>query len=212
MEQFAHTGGVYRPEQMLAAYTRLAAAYDYLFGPMLQRARLAAVSAVNALSGTEVLEAGVGTGLALPHYRAEKRITGIDLSSGMLRKAQVRAAGLSNIRALLKMDAQATGFADHQFDIAAVMFVASVVPDAMALMAEMRRIVKPGGRIVMVNHFAAERGIFGWFERTVTPVCMKLGWRADFRIDDLLGPAELRSAGMAILPPFGLFRLVVLPN
>jgi hypothetical protein len=64
-----HTA-IYGPEQVRAAYARLASTYAYVFGPLLNHARLAAVSAVNALPGADVLEAGVGTGLALPYYRA----------------------------------------------------------------------------------------------------------------------------------------------
>jgi phosphatidylethanolamine/phosphatidyl-N-methylethanolamine N-methyltransferase len=203
---------IYGPEQVRAAYARLAAIYDYLFGPMLNQARLAAVRAVNALPGADVLEVGVGTGLALPHYRPDKRITGIDLSSEMLSKARTRAARLANVESLLKMDAQVTSFADNQFDIAAVMFVASVVPDPLALMAELRRVVKPGGHIVILNHFATDHGILGWLENAATPVCVKLGWHADFRLDDLLSPSDLQEATTALLRPFGLFRLVNLTN
>jgi phosphatidylethanolamine/phosphatidyl-N-methylethanolamine N-methyltransferase len=132
---------------------------------------------------------GVGTGLTLRHYRNDKVITGIDLSSEMLRKARDRAR-LRNVEALLEMDAQATSFSDGRFDIAAMMFVASVVPNPRALMVELRRIVKPGGRIVIVNHFAAEHGLKGRIERTITPDCKKIGWRADFRLGDLLPPTD----------------------
>jgi phosphatidylethanolamine/phosphatidyl-N-methylethanolamine N-methyltransferase len=212
MNPAAQRAAIYGPEQVRAAYARLAATYDYAFGPLLNHARLAAVSAVNALPGADVLEVGVGTGLALLYYRADKRITGIDLSSEMLRKAGTRAAKLPNIESLLKMDAQATSFTDNRFDIAAVMFVASVTPDPRGLMAELRRIVKPGGRIVILNHFAADHGVRLWLERSITPVCGKLGWRADFRLGDLLDPSDLQGATTAPLRPFGLFRLVELKN
>ena len=202
----------YGAEQVCAAYARLAAAYDYIFGPVLNHARRAAVSAVNALPGRLVLEVGVGTGLALPHYAAGKTITGIDLSTQMLRKARDRAAALPNVEAVLEMDAQATGFEDGRFDIAAAMFVASVVPDPKALMRELRRIVKPGGYIVIVNHIAAERGVMGWIERVAAPLCIRIGWQARFRLEDLLGPAALQEVGCRRLRPFGLFGLLVLKN
>jgi phosphatidylethanolamine/phosphatidyl-N-methylethanolamine N-methyltransferase len=202
----------YGSEQISLAYARLAMTYDYVFGPVLNRSRLAAVSAVNALPGTQVLEVGVGTGLALPYYRADKRITGIDLAPEMLRIARKRAARLRNVEALLEMDVQSMIFDDNRFDIAAVMFVASVVPQPRILMAELSRVVKSEGRIIIVNHFATDRKLISWIERVMAPVCIKLGWRADFRLDDLLRPAELESSSCTPLPPLGLFHLLKLQN
>ena len=118
-----------------------------------------------------MLEVGVGTGLALPHYDSEKRITGIDLSAEMLARARdrVKVSGLTNVEALLEMDAEQTGFPDGSFDIAVAMFVASVVPHPRKLLLEMRRVVRPGGHILFVNHFAAERGPRWWAERALAP-------------------------------------------
>ena len=103
--------------------------------------------------------------MALAHYTPDKRITGIDVSADMLAKARARAGKLCNVQSVLEMDAQATNFSDGQFDISVAMFVASVVPNPRALLAEMRRIVKPGGNIVFVNHFAEEEGVPEWWRR-----------------------------------------------
>ena len=152
---------------MRAAYRRWAGVYDQVFGGVSAFGRRRAVSLVNNLPGTHVLEVGVGTGLALPHYRPEKRITGIDLSAEMLARARERAASLDlgNVTALREMDAEAMEFPDGHFDVAVAMFVASVVPHPRRLLAEMRRVVRPGGQILFVNHFAAERGFRWWVER-----------------------------------------------
>jgi len=132
----------------------------------------------------------------------------------MLGRARDRASGLGlcNVEALLELDAQSTGFAARQFDIAVAMFVASVVPDPCALVAELRRVVRPGGTLFFVNHFARERGVIGWGERALAPVCARLGWHADFRLGDMFSPADLAAARIAPMPPFGLFRLVALRN
>lgn len=196
------------------AYRRWAAVYDVSFGGISTWARRQAVTAVNRLPGTRVLEVGVGTGLALPHYNRDKRITGIDLSAHMLALGRERARheGLANVEALLEMDAEATSFADGTFDVAAAMFVASVVPNPRQLLAEMRRVVRPGGWILFVNHFAAERGPRWWAERTMAPASRALGWHPDFSFADLLQPAEIEAATVAPMPPFGLFTLVSLAN
>ena len=197
-----------------AAYRRWAAIYDTVFGGVSAWGRRRAVAEVNRLPGTRVLEVGVGTGLALPHYRSEMRITGIDLSAEMLDRARTRVARehLSNVTGLLEMDAEATNFTAGSFDIAVAMFVASVVPNPRRLLAEMRRVVRPGGHILFVNHFAAEGGPRWWAERALAPASRKLGWHPDFALEALLPSEDRASAKVRPVPPFGLFTLVRLPN
>ncbi len=197
-----------------AAYRRWAGVYDTAFGLVSAVARKRAVTAVNALPGQEVLEVGVGTGLALPHYRPEKRVTGIDLSTDMLALARARMAklGLTNVRALQEQDAEATNFADGQFDIAVAMFVASVVPHARRLFLEMRRVVRPGGHLLFVNHFAATGGVRLAIEKAMAPASHALGWHPDFKTEALLSPEDLAQATVTPVPPFGIFTLVHLPN
>ncbi len=193
-----------------AAYKRWAGSYDSWFGIVSRNARRTAVAAVNRTPGESVLEVGVGTGLALPLYSAAKRVTGIDLSGDMLAQARDRAAahGLTNIDGLLEMDAQATAFADASFDIAVAMFVASVVPDPRALVAELKRVVRPGGTILFVNHFAEASGPVWWCERALAPASSLLGWHPDFRLSHMFSSEELISASVERVRPFGLFRLV----
>jgi len=197
-----------------AAYRRWASVYDAVFGGVSAYGRRRAVETVNALPGSNVLEVGVGTGLALPHYRADKRITGIDLSTEMLAFARqrVRADRIANVDGLFELDAEATGFAPGSFDIAVAMFVASVVPHPRRLLDEMRRVVRPGGHILFVNHFAAERGPRWWAERALAPASRKLGWHPDFSVAALFNEQERRAATLTPVPPAGLFTLAHLPN
>jgi phosphatidylethanolamine/phosphatidyl-N-methylethanolamine N-methyltransferase len=197
-----------------AAYRRWAGVYDQVFGGISAFGRRRAVSLVNNLPGTHVLEVGVGTGLALPHYRPEKRITGIDLSAEMLARARERAASLDlgNVTALREMDAEAMEFTDGHFDVAVAMFVASVVPHPRRLLAEMRRVVRPGGQILFVNHFAAERGVRWWVERAMAPASHALGWHPDFATDALFAPEDRVLMRTASVPPLGIFTLAQLPN
>ena len=129
-------------------------------------------------------------------------------------KARERADGLGlhNVDALLEMDAQATEFPDGQFDIAVAMFVASVVPDPRALVAELRRVVRPGGKILFVNHFAQESGPVWWVERALAPASSVLGWHPDFRLGHIFSAADMKGAKITPMRPMGLFRLVELTN
>lgn len=200
-----------------AAYRRWASVYDMLFGVVSSMARRRAVAEVNRLPGRQVLEVGVGTGLALPHYDDQKRIVGIDLSAEMLSRARerVQVGQLSNVESLHEIDAEATGFPDASFDIAVAMFVASVVPHPTLLLAEMRRVVRPGGHILFVNHFAAERGPRWWVERAMAPASRALGWRPDFVMSELFGQdgqAEARVLDIVPTAPFGIFTLMKLAN
>jgi phosphatidylethanolamine/phosphatidyl-N-methylethanolamine N-methyltransferase len=185
-----------------------------VFGGISAAGRRRAVEMVNRLPGERVLEVGVGTGLALPHYGADKSITGIDLSAEMLSRARERVAvsKLANVEALHEMDAEATDFADDSFDIAVAMFVASVVPNAKQLLAEIRRVVRPGGNILFVNHFAAERGPRWWVERAMAPAARALGWHPDFGMDRLFAAEDMTKIQARPVWPFGIFTLVRLPN
>ena len=201
-------------ESVRAAYRRWAGVYDAVFGGIFVVTRRRAVDLVNRLPGRAVLEVGVGTGLALPRYDAAKRITGIDLSAEMLAQARKRVERqeLRNVETLLEMDAEATDFADNSFDTAVAMFVASVVPNPRRLLDEMRRVVRPGGNILFVNHFAAEKGPRWWIERAMGPASRALGWHPDFAIQALFSAEEMAQISASSVPPLGMFTLVRLPN
>jgi len=132
----------------------------------------------------------------------------------MLARARRRVAslGLEHVEALLELDAEATGLPAARFDIAVAMFVASVVPNAKRLLAETRRVVRPGGNILFVNHFAAERGPRWWVERAMAPAARKLGWHPDFGMDRLFAAEDMATIQARPVWPFGIFTLVKLPN
>jgi phosphatidylethanolamine/phosphatidyl-N-methylethanolamine N-methyltransferase len=197
-----------------AAYRRWAGVYDWLFGEVSAPGRRRAVEAVNLLPGRRVLEVGVGTGLALPHYSREKRVTGIDLSAEMLARAHTRVASqrIETVEALHEMDAEAMHFADGAFDIAVAMFVASVVPHPRRLLGEMRRVVRPGGQLLFVGHFAAKSGPRWWVEWALAPASHVLGWHPDFAYEALFGPDDLVRIDAKPVPPFGIFTLLRLDN
>ena len=149
-----------------------------------------------------------------PLYRRDLRVTGIDLSREMLEKAAERVTNerLPNVDGLLEMDAEAMAFQDGAFDTAVAMFTASVVPNARQLYAEMSRVVRPGGRLLFVNHFAAEAGPRWWVERAMAPLSRVLGWHPDFELSALLDRETAEIESIEPCPPAGLFTLVQLRN
>ncbi|NRG17584.1 class I SAM-dependent methyltransferase [Rhizobiales bacterium] len=193
-----------------AAYSRWAPFYDAVFTGPLYFGRRAAVREANHIGGT-VLEVGVGTGLSLPDYREDVQVTGIDLSRDMLARAEerVRRKKLSNVAALRAMDAADMDFPDGAFDVAAVMYVMTVVPDPAAVFRELERIVRPGGKVIVVNHFAAKHGIRAWGERRLARWGKYLGWDPAFPRERLLAATRMKCVSDVSLPPFGLFSMLV---
>src|ERR671938_823969 len=159
-------------------YENIAWGYDLVFGPALHPGRVAAIKRMGIKSGDRVLEVGVGTGINVDLYPADCAVTGIDLSSSMLEKARERVArkGVRNVR-LLQMDAANLKFADDTFDIVYAPYVISVVPDPVAVAREMRRVCRPGGRIVILNHFRSAGRLAAWLERVIAPFTLYLGFK-----------------------------------
>lgn len=194
------------------SYARWAPIYDRTFGAVTHVGRRATVGYINSLGIEQVLEVGVGTGLALPHYAANLRVTGVDFSDDMLGKARtkVKGLGLSHVRELRQMDARTLDFPDNHFDAVAAMHIVSVVPEPERVMAEMARVVKPGGKVVIANHFARETGVLAMIERLSAPFSNLLGWHPDFSIAKVLGQPNLAVIEQRPLPPMGLMTFLVL--
>ena len=196
---------------VVAAYARWAPIYDPIFGVITRAAIRATMKVLNGLPAARVLEVGVGTGIALPLYKHDHRIVGIDLSPDMLGRAQKRVAvgRLTNVETLVEMDAGALAFRDRSFDAAVAMFVMSVVPDPGRVLSEITRVVRRGGRIVLVNHFAVDSGARAMVERWLARYGSSLGWHPEFEIESVLGRAELRLTERRALSPLGLYTLLV---
>lgn len=191
------------------AYARWAPFYDYTFGKIADAGRVEAVRHINQLYG-HVLEAGVGTGISLPQYAPHIRVTGIDLSPEMLEIARKRAMrlGLDNVEAIKEMDAGNMEFPDAHFDVVIAMYVMTVVPDPQKVMRELSRVCKPGGEVILVNHFSQEFGLRGLMEKTVARFGDKLGWRPHFPMETVLVCDDLEVMQTRHLRPFGMFTMM----
>ena len=192
-------------EAVAKSYARWAPVYDRTFGAVTHAGRRRATSFANHVGGT-VLEVGVGTGLALPFYAPHMQVTGIDFSEEMLAKAHERVAGqgLRHVRELRQMDARALDFADESFDTVCAMHIMSVVPDPESVLAEMARLCRPGGSVLIANHFAGRAEGWSLAERLAAPLANLLGWHSDFAIGRVLGHPRLQLVEQLQIRPLGL--------
>jgi phosphatidylethanolamine/phosphatidyl-N-methylethanolamine N-methyltransferase len=178
-------------------YENIAWFYDLTFGPALHPGRVDAIERMGIKAGDRVLEVGVGTGINAALYPADCIVTGIDFSSSMLEKAHDRIArkGVRNVR-LLQMDAQNMKFADDSFDIVYAPYVISVVPDPVAVTREMHRVCKPGGKIIILNHFRSKSRLGSWLEKIIAPFTLYLGFKSDLDLPAFLVQANLKPVSI----------------
>ncbi|AKB54041.1 methyltransferase type 11 [Methanosarcina sp. A14] len=124
--------------------------------------------ALSGLSG-KILEVGVGTGRNLKYYPAGCRVIGIDKSERMLRRAQEKAESRKNIT-LYPMDAERLEFPDNSFDYVVITFVLCTIPDPVKALKEMRRVLKPSGELIALEHVHSDYPIVDFIEHLINPI------------------------------------------
>ncbi|MCB2124276.1 MAG: class I SAM-dependent methyltransferase [Rhodobacteraceae bacterium] len=192
------------------SYRYWAPIYDYTFGRITGRGRRRTVDYINRRAG-RVLEIGVGTGLSLDRYATHLQVTGIDVSADMLDKARRKVAErkLAHVVRISEMDARTLAFPDGHFDTVVAMHVISVVPEPEKVMEEMARVCKPGGEVLIVGHFARDKGFLAALERLFAPLANVIGWHSDFELGRILGVRSLEVTRTMPMPPFGIFTFLI---
>jgi ubiquinone/menaquinone biosynthesis C-methylase UbiE len=156
-------------------YDRLAFIYDFLESPMewfffaSWRARL-----LGQIVGNRVLEVGVGTGKNIPYYPREVKVTAIDLSPRMMGRAQKRALVLGLEVDFWEMDLQHLAFPDQVFDTVFATFVFCSVPDPVLGLRELRRVCKPGGTLLLLEHIRPKNFILGFLFDLFNPIVVRM--------------------------------------
>lgn len=200
-------------DQIERVYSNYAGVYDRVFGRVFQDSREAVARNLKVEAGERVLEVGVGTGLCLPLYPRDCEVTAIDLSSAMLEKAaeRVKEHGLTNVT-LLRMDAGEMEFPDSNFDIVIAAYVVTAVPDHRKLMKEMIRVSRPGGRLILLNHFTQESPIIAAVEKAISPICTRIGFRTDLSVDEVIDGWPLIKERDQRVKPLGMWHIVECVN
>ena len=174
-------------------YSDLSPLYDKIFGKIFYSRLNYVINTLQLPRGAKVLELGVGTGTSFPAYPSHCNVIGVDSAPDMLThaKTKIRDNGWTHLK-VLKMDALHLDFPDDSFDYIMAFHVVTVVPDPIRMMDEAQRVCRPGGKIVIVNHFTSTSPILGSLTRALDPVTRRLGWRTDLKLDPFVQATQLK--------------------
>jgi phosphatidylethanolamine/phosphatidyl-N-methylethanolamine N-methyltransferase len=191
-------------------YSELAPLYDKIFGKIFYSRLERVIEALDIEPGAKVLEVGAGTGTSFPAYPSHCEVTGIDLAPDMLERAQrkIRENGWTHLR-VLEMNALELEFPDNTFDYVMAFHVVTVVPDPVRMIAEAQRVCKPGGTIVIVNHFTTDVPLLGSLTEALDPITRWLGWRTDLKLKPFIETTSLTVEKVYKLSKASLYTVVL---
>ena len=191
-------------------YSEFAPLYDRVFGKIFYSRLERVIEDLHIPRGAKVLEVGAGTGTSFPAYPTHCQVTGIDLAPDMLTRARQKIAenGWTNIK-VLEMNALALNFPDNSFDFVMAFHVVTVVPDPVAMINEARRVCKPGGKIVIVNHFTSDVPVLGTVTRSLDPLTRWLGWRTDLKLKHFIKTTNLTVERIYKISKASLYTVLV---
>jgi len=194
-------------------YSEFAPLYDKIFGKIFYSRLRQVIGDLHIPRGARVLEVGAGTGTSFPAYPRHCQVIGIDLAPDMLARAQgkIRENGWSHLK-VMKMDALQLEFPDDSFDYVMAFHVVTVVPDPVRMVEEAKRVCRPGGRIVIVNHFTSDFPLLGSLTETLDPVTRRLGWRTNLRLRPFIESTELKVEKAYKISKLSLYTVLVGSN
>jgi len=186
--------------------------YDRVFASVFADRIHRVIESLQIPPGSSVLEVGVGTGFSIEAYPSECEVIGIDLAPEMLEKAREKIAeqGLNHI-SVAEMNALELEFDDNSFDFTTGFHVISVVPDAHRFLSEVIRVTKPGGTIVLINHFRSRHRILSALDTMIEPITRRLGWHT-LDLHEVLQDAPLKIERQYKTSPRSLFTILVARN
>lgn len=173
-------------------YGEFAPLYDKIFGKIFYSRLERVIDDLGIPPGAQVLEVGAGTGTSFPAYPTHCNVTGIDLAPDMLARARQKIVdnGWRHLK-VIEMNALDLKFPDNSFDYVMAFHVVTVVPDPVRMIAEVKRVCKPSGKIVIVNHFTSDVPVLGTLTRSMDPLTRWLGWRTDLQLKPFIATTGL---------------------
>ena len=205
--------GVRRNPHESKIYSEFSHLYDKIFSRFFCDRINSVITSLDIKPRARVLEVGICTGLSLAAYPSHCEVTGIDLAPDMLDRARQKAAenGWTHFR-LLDMDALNLEFPDNAFDYVTSFHVISVVPDPVRMLREIHRVCRPGGTVVIINHFRSTKPVLGPLIGALDPLTRLLGWSASLRLSQAFDGVPLRIEKRYKTSPFSLFTVVLARN
>jgi phosphatidylethanolamine/phosphatidyl-N-methylethanolamine N-methyltransferase len=190
-------------------YRNLVPAYEAVWPTIARRNIQKAVRSLKIPDGAKVLEVGVGTGLSLETYPDHIDMLGVDLSESMLAEAErkIDERSWNHVR-VMPMNAEELDFEDSSFDFVTSFHTISVVSDPDAMMSEMVRVCRPGGVILIINHFRSENPLIARVVDSAGNITKRLGWRTDLELDAIVREQPLRLERRYKPTPFSFFTVM----
>jgi phosphatidylethanolamine/phosphatidyl-N-methylethanolamine N-methyltransferase len=191
-------------------YSDFAPLYDKVFGKIFYSRLERVIEGLDIPCGAKVLEVGAGTGTSFPAYPTHCEVTGIDLAPDMLARARqkIRENGWSHLK-VIEMNALELEFPENSFDYVMAFHVVTVVPDPIRMIEEAKRVCKPGGRIVIVNHFTSDFPLLGSFTQALDPITRWLGWRTDLKLKPFIEMTDLTVEKVYKLSKTSLYTVLL---
>lgn len=190
-------------------YHNLVPVYQAFWPAVAGKNIRAEVGAMEWAEGAKVLEVGVGTGLSLASYPSHIRLTGVDLSESMLSEAEeLINQNQWNHISVQPMNAEELTFDDDQFDVVTSFHTVSVVSNPAKMMREIVRVCRPGGQILIINHFRSENPLIARVVDSAGNVTRRLGWRTDLELQEVLRELPIRIDERYKPNPFSFFTIM----